>query len=365
MSKNFPMLYVKTASGAINFWEIRTEGRWVHTKWGKVGTDNPQTERYAAEGKNVGRSNETTPSDQAEFEAQAKYDKQVRLKYVDSVEAARGHINIKPMRAYSLDDKRLKKLKFPVAMQPKFNGVRCMAYNLPDGKVRLMSRGGKDYSLPHVQTVLEGRIPPSCCLDGELYVHGMSLQSIRHLIETPCADSAKVCFHVYDMTTLPPTDAEWSDRYRCLLMFFQDNWLAGVVMSPTMVALNKAGIDQLHDKWVAEGYEGAMIRTMEGKYKLAAKSTDLLKVKKFQDAEFVVKGWLLGKDGVIQYVCVQEDGKEFEVRPKGDEAERKRLYDERDTCIGRKLTVKFQERSDDNIPIFPVGVAFRGEEDLD
>lgn len=366
MSKQWPTLYVKTASGNINYWQIWTEGSTVYTRWGKVGTDKPLTDSYEAVAKNVGRANETTPEKQAHLEAQSKFDKQIRLKYVRSQEEADAHINIKPMRAYTLDEKRAKKLQFPVCIQPKFNGVRCMAYPLPSGKIRLMSRGGKDYTLPHIQQELIQRITPGMCLDGELYVHGMSLQTIRHHIETYSEESVAVQLHCYDYTAIPPTKANWTQRMECLDSWFaRTHWLHYTVQSPCLCAHNMDEIRIHHDAWVKLGYEGAMVRTMKGIYRMAAKSVDLLKVKMFQDDEFEVVDWDIGKDGVIKYTCVQEDGLKFEVRPMGNEAERKQLLMSADEDVGRLLTVRFQERSDDNIPLHGRGVAFRPAKDLD
>jgi DNA ligase-1 len=363
---SWPTLFVKTAAGNINYWQIWTEGSTVHTRWGKVGTDKPLTDSYEAVAKNVGRSNETAPHVQARLEAQSKFDKQLRLKYVRSQEEAEANINIKPMRAYTLDEKRQKKLKFPVHVQPKFNGVRCMAYNLPDGTVRLMSRGGKDYTLPHVQNELRGRLMDGMCLDGELYVHGMSLQTIRHHIETYSEHSVAVKLHCYDYLTLPPAADSWRDRFDMLLQWFRDNpRLLAVELSLTATANSMEEIEDLHGAWVEDGYEGAMVRIMDGPYRMAAKSTKLLKYKHFFDAEFKVVDWDVGKDGVIKYTCVQEEDLKFEVRPMGNEAERKRLLMEADNDMGKMLTVRFQERSNDNIPLHGRGVAFRPAKDLD
>lgn len=363
--KQWPTLFVKTAAGSINFWQIWTSGAEVHVRWGQVGTDSPQTDTYVAKGKNVGRANETSPSEQAKKEAQAKYDKQLRLKYVTSMEEAESNINIKPMLAYSLDDKRTKKLKWPVTVQPKFNGVRCLAYNLSNGTVRLMSRGGKDYTLPHIQETLQGIIPPGMCLDGELYVHRTSLQTIRHYIETPTEQTLKVQLFCYDFTQLPPDKTAWADRALGLARWFEDNAGIGwaVTLSPSVKASSMSEVEHYHDFWVSDGFEGVIVRAMEGPYRLAARSTHLLKYKKFQDDEFEVVGWDVGKDGVIIYTCKQEDGLTFDVRPMGDEEERRRLLGAADASIGQMLTVRFQERSNDNIPIFPVGVAFRPSKD--
>lgn len=367
MSKTFPILYVKTSAGNINYWQIWTEGSAVNMQWGKVGTGKPLFDSYCAEEKNVGRSSATTSEQQAELEAQSKFDKQLRLKYVQSIEEAEGGLNIKPMRCYSLDDKRRKKIPFPCTVQPKYNGCRCMAYPVGDnGHIRLMSRGGKDYVVPHIQNELADKIPSGWCLDGELYVHGMSLQRIRSFILTPSEESLSVQFVVYDMTQLPPGDVPWLMRHKHLWDWFSLNpGMQYVRMSPSVAALRMNDIEAAHDEYVRQGYEGCIIRFENGKYKLAAKNTEVLKYKKFQDAEFKVVGWSVGKDDVIVYRCVQEQGLEFEVRPMGDEVERAELLGNANNAIGKLLIVKFQERSDDNVPIFPVGVAFRGEEDLD
>lgn len=364
--KEWKTLYTRTASGNINYWCIWTEGAKVYTHWGAVGTDRPQTDSYVAEGKNIGRSNETSAAEQAQKEAQAKFDKQLRLKYVRSIEEAENSLNIKPMRAYVFDEKRAKKIKWPVHVQPKYNGVRCMAYNRPDGSVRLMSRGGKDYDLPHVQEELRGKIGNGWCLDGEIYVHGMSLQTIRHHVETYTDESLVVKYVCYDCTRLPADGSTWVERFHTLRLWFSQNGpLLHVLMSDTFEAGDRTQVKRLHDRWVDEGYEGAMVRTMTGLYKMAAKSTDLLKYKMFIDDEFRIIGWGVGRDGVIVYRLVQEDGLEFEARPKGNEAERAELLKMASTDVGKLLTVRYQERSDDNVPIFPVGVAIRPRKDMD
>jgi DNA ligase-1 len=367
----WPTLYVKTAAGNINYWKIWTLESGVYTEWGKVGTDKPLTDVYDAVGKNVGRKNETTPAEQAKLEAQSKYDKQLRLKYVHSIEDAKTNINVKPMRAYTLDDKRAKKMDWdkPVSVQPKFNGVRCMAYNLPDGTVRLMSRGGKDYVLPHIQDELKGLLRDGWALDGELYVHQVSLQNIRSYIETPSPKTLMVQFICYDCTELPPNKKHnWGRRFAKLVSWFQSDAtrdLEHVEISPSDAVYGMDEVRRLHEQWTSNGFEGVMVRTMKGTYRMAAKSVDLLKFKDHEDAEFVVIGWSTGKDGVVKYRCVQEQGLEFEVRPMGNEKERAELLATANDDVGKMLTVRFQERSDDNIPIHGRGVAFRPQKDMD
>ena len=365
-TRNWPTLYVKTAGGAISQWTVWTEGPNIRMEWGQVG-GQLQTSTTPATPKNVGRANETSAEEQAAKEAEARFKKQKRLKYVESIQEAESNLNIKPMRAYSLDDKRQKKLKYPVTCQPKYDGCRTFAYPQPGG-IRLMSRGGLDYHLKHVQQELSHRIPQKWCLDGELYCHGMSLQTIRHHIETYNEESLQIYMVCYDMFSFDEPNMPWRMRQEALTDFFIANpGMRYVVLSPSLEAHSFEEIDSLHNSWVHNGYEGLIAREMEGAYRMAAKSTSLLKYKKFDDDEFVVVGWSLGKDGIIQYTCHTKEGKPFEARPMGTEAERARLLEEAQAgkAEGKLLTVRYMGFSDENIPLHPRGVAFRPAKDLD
>ena len=357
-------LYTKTSKGKINFWEIWTKGSTVHTCWGDIA-GKPITDSYEAKGKNIGKANETSPAEQAVLEAQSKIDAKLRVKYFDSIKKAKTKLNIKPMLAYSLDAKRAEKLEWPVTVQPKLNGVRCLAYELPDGSVRLMSRGGKDYNLPHIQYALKGKIPKGFALDGEIYDHGVSLQTIRHRMATHCVETVLLKLHCYDYTEIPPNGMIWEDREDGLEAFFSKNRkITEAVLVRGWHCENIEDVHKVHEKYVKDGYEGLILRTHGGLYKLGARSKDLLKLKSFKDAEFRVVGWKRGKDDVPTFRCIQEEGLEFEARPVGTREERAVLMEKADEMIGQLLTVKYQDRSDDNIPIFPVGISFRPPEDL-
>ena len=54
------ILYSKDSKGELRVWSIYTEGPEVVVKHGKLG-GKIQEKRYAAEGKNQGKANETTP----------------------------------------------------------------------------------------------------------------------------------------------------------------------------------------------------------------------------------------------------------------------------------------------------------------
>ena len=73
-------LYSKDNKGDLRVWSIYTEGSEVVVKYGKLGGKITE-KRYTAEGKSIGKSNETTPEQQAILEAEAKYVKQFKSGY--------------------------------------------------------------------------------------------------------------------------------------------------------------------------------------------------------------------------------------------------------------------------------------------
>ena len=51
------------------------------------------------------------------------------------------------------------------------------------------------------------------------------------------------------------------------------------------------------------------------------------------------------------------------MRPKGTAKERADMFKDLDKYIGKNLTIKFQGRTSDNIPRFPVGMRIRPDFD--
>jgi DNA ligase-1 len=134
---------------------------------------------------------------------------------------------------------------------------------------------------------------------------------------------------------------------------------------PTEVCQTKDELKGFHDRYVADGKEGLIIRNSAGLYQLAARSKDLQKYKEFEDAEFTVVEFTDGvgsEKGLVIWVCETEDKKKFSVRPRGTHEERTELFDDAESYVGKKLTVRYQELTEDGIPRFPVGIAFRDYE---
>ena len=213
-------------------------------------------------------------------------------------------------------------------------------------------------------------LPKGMVLDGELYIHGKSFQEITKLVKKWRLESVDVVFHVYDVPkelagAIRPV---WADRrwsLESLLEPFEECDSLEVV--DTHLANTEEDVYKLQSQFLEEGYEGAIVREMDGEYRFGYRSNKLLKVKNFCDKEYEIVGFTTGVgrfNGCCIWICVTEDGDEFKVVPQGTMEDRKATYKNAKNYIGELLKVKFFELSDDNIPRFPVGIGIRPTEDM-
>jgi DNA ligase-1 len=363
-----PLLYSRTAKGAINEWLCWVEGPDVRVRWGQQ--DGQQQEaRFTCEPKNVGRANSTTAEQQAVSEAIAKWKKQVKKKYHWDTGHVTTERNLKPMLAKDFK-KEEKKVEYPVYVQPKFDGVRCMAFR-KDGAVHLMSRGGDPYVVNHILAQLSAVLPEGIILDGELYHHGTSLQTILSWVRRPQEDSINIVYMVYDMFIEDAPDRTFDSRFLVEYEMNVSKLLRGpcphVCTVQTAVAKDRGEVKHYHNHFVQLGYEGAIIRLRHGQYRFGFRSSELLKLKEFQDAEFEIVGYARGKGkfyNVPTLTCkMPNSDKTFDATPKGTEAERLELLRRAESgeLIGKMFTVRFFDYTDDGLPHYPVGVAVREE----
>jgi len=169
----------------------------------------------------------------------------------------------------------------------------------------------------------------------------------------------QIKFHVYDIIDSIP----YEQRYANLQMLFKKSF-KHIVFVKTDLCHSEEKMKELHAQYVAEGYEGIMLRNKLGLYK-NARSVDLQKYKEFFDDEYEVVNYKEGEGqeaGCVLWVCKTAEGKIFNCRPRGTREDRAELYINGSNYIGKKLTVRFQELTDDKVPRFPVGISFRDYE---
>lgn len=359
----FPKLYHKTKSGKIQTCKIWTIGDIVYTEFGYIDGKKQVAEQIALP-KNVGKSNETTGPQQAESEARSKWQKKLDKKYVEDFNAVEV-VRIAPMLAKKYTDR---KIKWPAFVQRKLNGLRCIAY-WKDGEVVLQSRGNKFYNVEHIRQQLQECIPENTICDGELYIHGVSLQKINSLVKKPKAGSENLEYHIYDLCKKVPDDTyTFMHRVHDMALAINNKECPShIKIAESIWATSKEGMKRHHIQFVKEGYEGTIIRNLDGIYRFGFRSDDLLKYKDFEDEEFTVVGFTEGTGkfiGTPIWACVTEDNKQFNVTPTGSLVDRKAMFSSAQDYIGRKLTVRFIGKTDDGIPNFGVGIVFRLDSDL-
>lgn len=369
--KTFPILYHKTSTGSINEWEVWADGNLTKTRWGLVG-GKKQISIVEATPKNLGRSNETSAEEQAILEAKSLWTFKLERKYFQTKEEAESQVIFLPMLAQSFDKRKrfLTDDSFPAEIQPKLDGVRALAHwDEDENVVKLISRSGKEYLLPHITDELEAELPGRYVLDGELYVHGLPLQDLNALVrrtKNMNPESVKVEYHVYDIIDQENLDLIWSERHMVLKELYKEGAFHKTKLVNTETVQNSEEVYEMQSKFLMEGYEGAVVRIREGKYKLGYRSSDLLKVKSFKDAEFEIIDFTngVGKFSTcIIYKCKTEEGKEFDVVPKGTFEQREQWLKEGKSHIGKMLKVQYADWTNDNKPQFPVGICIREDWD--
>lgn len=359
-----PTLYSRTATGAVNVWSCWVAKDSVVVEWGQQDGTLQQA-KFECKPKNEGRSNATTAKEQARLEAIAKWKKQIKKKYHETLDAAEQGPKLRPMLAK--DFKTRKNVKFPVDVQRKYDGVRCLAYWDGEG-VKLHSRGGDLYDVEHIRAAVEKLLRPGEMLDGELYVHGLSLQQITSLVKRPQEGSKAITYNIYDKVSLHVAEPEtWLERRGYLQHWFQMHREEGrlpdcLIDARTFEALDEDDLKVLHDQFVGEGYEGAIVRLREGPYRVGYRSSDLLKYKMFDDGEFKLTGCKPGKGkfkDVPIFECTMKNGKTFDVTPRGTAEVRKELLRTAKSLMGKMYTVRYFGFTDEGIPRFPVGIGVR------
>ena len=107
--------------------------------------------------------------------------------------------------------------------------------------------------------------------------------------------------------------------------------------------------------FMESGYEGIIVRNLDGVYEFGQRSNDLIKWKIFQTTEAFVNGYTIDKNNELLLECVLQSGVKFGVKMKGSHAYRS-------TCthlVNKFITISFQAYTVDGAPQFAVGISER------
>jgi DNA ligase-1 len=243
----------------------------------------------------------------------------------------------------------------------KIDGLRVLIYKGDDGELHTSSRGATNYDpamseiLRHPELIKMFNENPGLMLDGEAYKYGMPLQDINSVARTQkkLVDYSVLQFYWYDIVDLEATAEERINRINQLaseynLSFDPERiFNEGELRIQVVPQVKVSGWDnmmKLHNDYVEEGWEGLVIRLVDSKYGPNKRSNDMIKIKCYQDSEFLITGYELGLRGSedMVFICQTEAGNEFKAKPFGDR-EQKRWYVDnfKEECLGKMATVKY------------------------
>jgi DNA ligase-1 len=416
--ESLPVLYGTEKNGKTRVWiaKIYLKGKskgartqapaFATIEHGQLDGKLQLTIREYTEGKNIGKKNETTPLQQCISETKRKWtDKHEKESYQETMNYDQAQAQAQasapdpdqppqhqpakkyfPMLAHTFEPAtttaKKNNIVFPCFTQPKLDGLRCIMYRDPvTTELHCQSRTGSYFdTMDHIKTSLGPVFAkhPETIFDGELYTTEIPFEELAGLIKkkklTP-ADKDRLCaieYHIYDVVDETKT---FEDRHATIRKIFAQNAASRMAsphahahnsdhlpqfirLVPTTEAKTPADFKAQFSEFIEVGYEGIMLRNKKGMYRCNYRSHDLQKYKEFLEDEFPIIGFTQGDGrdkGTIIWICVTKEGKEFSVRPRGTMEHRRKLFQTGEKYVGKKLTIIYQELTEEGKPRFPVG----------
>lgn len=342
-------LYSRAVNGKTNEFTIRIQGNKYQTISGFTDGVKTVSKWTVCEAKTY-----CTAEEQATKQATAIHRKKMETGWFEDISSIDDVAYFEPMLAHDFE-KEKHKIKFPVFSQPKLDGIRCIVKS--DG---MWSRNGKKIiSAPHVFDSMKHIFAqnPNLIFDGELYADKFAndFNAICSLVKKtkPTEDdlkesSLKIEYHIYD---LPSCSDVFSVRYSELSKL---NLPKCCVLVPTISLGDLKQIENQHDEYVSQGYEGQIIR-LDKPYE-NKRSKSLLKHKSFIDEEFTIldiEEGIGNKSGMVgAFVFENENGKRFKASPKYNWEECIEIWKQKHNLIGKSATVKYFNLTPDGVPRF-------------
>lgn len=361
MITTYPTLYKLTTTGKVQIWYMEREGEKYRTISGQLRGAKVTSAWTVAKAKNVGRSNETTPEEQAISEINATYVlKETQKNYKRSITGIENKTYFEPMLAKSFEQKRIKNDDWPVFIQPKLDGMRCIA-----NKFGMFTRNGKEITTcPHIFEELKVFFEQdeTLIIDGELYNHDFNddfnsiISAVKRADMSPesLERSRKIVqYHIYDIGDMDMTFFERKILIETLFRRKEFNYLKQV---ETHICNSFIDIDFKHKKIFSKGYEGTIVR-LDALYE-NKRTYSLMKKKDFITEEFPILALIEGegnwsgaaKSGLFQH----PNGNTFGASIKGTYEYCKQLLRDAESYTGQLGTVVFQELTPDGVPKFGV-----------
>jgi len=353
-------LYKKDAKGATRVWEIYQTGddefQWEHgTLNGEMQFECKQIEAKA------GR----TDQEQIDLEMNSKIEKRKDSGYVEDIDKISSVLKNqlgfeKQMKAKLLKDGDVPNIVYGgySHMQRKLNGHRCTVVR-QNGTVMAYSTGGKlILSIEHILSSIN--ISEGQKIDGELYIHGLSLQKISSMVRKQKEQSPDLIFMMFDQIL----DLPFIDRFNSI----PNGRSNCCILCETIQVKDFDHVKRLFIQFRREKYEGGILRHGKLGYKFGKNANRMYKIKKldgegYYDEEFEVIRILSSVEGWARLVCLTGKGAQFKVSCHGNHYEKREVLENKENYIGKFVKIEFPEYTDAGIPSQPVAIMWRNKDE--
>ena len=246
----------------------------------------------------------------------------------------------------------------------KLDGVRCLAFFDNFGTVTFKSRSGKPFdTLGNVAKELESLKLYNIVMDGEICIVDENgdedFQSIIKEIKRKDHTIKNPLFQIFDMISLEDFEnktsrEKLSERLDNLEMVFHhfDPKYTRVLEQDLLTSWDM--FESKMDLAVQSGWEGLMLRK-DDKYQ-GKRSTDILKVKKFYDEEYIVVDvenspnrvivdGLEVEEMMLKNVIIEHKGNRVQVGSGFTIDERRNYFENPNKILGKTITVQYFEET--------------------
>ena len=292
--------------------------------------------------------------------------------------------NIRPLLSCEVP---LDKVKFPIYISTKFDGIRALVI---EGVV--YSRSLKPIRNKHIQKLF-GK-PEYNGFDGELIVGDIYAKDVFQKTTSGVMSedgTPEVRFYVFDLWNLP--DADYESRQRVLQdLLLQDETMSSIVYTMIHKCHNKESLEFFLNHEQKVGGEGLIGRNPKGTYKYGRstpKEQLSIKFKFFEAEEFEVVGFTermhntneqkrdeLGyaerssaRDGLVPTntlgsLVLKYNDTTFSCGTGFDDKLRKEIWDNKDKYLGKLASIRYMSVGMDKLPRCPSWLGWRDLEDL-
>lgn len=252
------------------------------------------------------------------------------------------------------------RIVYPCYVEPKYDGVRTIAI-VRDGSVNYYSRNGKEFANFDVFSNSLIKLPDGV-YDGE--VVGADFNTLMTYVHRKHKEGSDIDlkYVVFDMLPLDEFESKvftMSQRSRSIIVKHNiDSLHDEVILTPEdfYFAANKQDLDKAYRNFVAQGYEGAIVKNIKAVYE-SKRSKHWIKLKPVDTLDLEIVDVIEGEGkyvGTLGALVVNHKEVAVNVGTGYTDEDRNLMWKNKSSLIGKTVEVAYQEITPDGSLRFPV-----------